>query len=76
MMFTKPTTGVCNGQFNLVYILGRHSWLADQSHGIFFTSSFKETSVKAGSTCFHAGFLLSLLFYPEDEGDMFLRNVG
>jgi hypothetical protein len=25
--------------------------------------------------CFHAGFLLSLFFYPEDGGDMFLRNV-
>jgi hypothetical protein len=28
------------------------------------------------ATCFHAGFLLSLLFEPEDHGDMFLRNVG
>jgi hypothetical protein len=27
-------------------------------------------------TCLHAGFLLSLLFNPEDGGDMFLRNVG
>jgi hypothetical protein len=26
--------------------------------------------------CFHAGFLLILLFNPEDGGDMFLRNVG
>jgi hypothetical protein len=26
--------------------------------------------------CFHAGFLLSLFFDPEDGGDMFLRNVG
>jgi hypothetical protein len=26
-------------------------------------------------TCFHAGILLGL-FYPEDGGDMFLRNVG
>jgi hypothetical protein len=23
-----------------------------------------------------ADFLLRLLFYPEDEGDMFLRNIG
>jgi hypothetical protein len=23
----------------------------------------------------HAGFLLGLLFYPEDKGDMFLQNV-
>jgi hypothetical protein len=25
---------------------------------------------------FHAGFLLVLFFDPEDEGDMFLRNLG
>jgi hypothetical protein len=25
---------------------------------------------------FHAGFLFGLSFDPEDEGDMFLRNVG
>jgi hypothetical protein len=25
---------------------------------------------------FHSGFLLGLFFYPEDGGDMFLRNVG
>jgi hypothetical protein len=28
------------------------------------------------ATCFHAGFLLSLVFDPEDGGDIFLRNVG
>jgi hypothetical protein len=28
------------------------------------------------ATCFHAGFLRSLFFDPEDGGDMFLRNVG
>jgi hypothetical protein len=28
------------------------------------------------ATCFHTGFLLGLFFYPEDGGDMFLRNVG
>jgi hypothetical protein len=27
-------------------------------------------------TCSHAGFFLSLLFDPEDGGDMFLRNVS
>jgi hypothetical protein len=27
-------------------------------------------------TCFHASFLLGIFFDPEDEGDMFLRNVG
>jgi hypothetical protein len=26
--------------------------------------------------CFHADFLLSLFFDPEDGGDIFLRNVG
>jgi hypothetical protein len=25
---------------------------------------------------FHAGFLLGLFYNPEDEADMFLRNVG
>jgi hypothetical protein len=31
------------------------------------------------SSCFywlHVGFLLGLLFFPEDGGDMFLLNVG
>jgi hypothetical protein len=28
------------------------------------------------ATCFRAGFLLGLFFYPEDEGHMFLRNDG
>jgi hypothetical protein len=27
-------------------------------------------------TCFHVGIFLVLFFNPEDEGDMFLRNVG
>jgi hypothetical protein len=26
--------------------------------------------------CFHSGFFLGVLFDPENEGDMFLRNVG
>jgi hypothetical protein len=33
--------------------------------------------VKAGGKqIFHAGFLLGFFFDPEDEGDVFLRNVG
>jgi hypothetical protein len=28
------------------------------------------------ATCFHAGFLLDLVFDPEFGGDMFLQNVG
>jgi hypothetical protein len=28
------------------------------------------------TTQFHAGFLLGLFFYPEDEGEIFLRNVS
>jgi hypothetical protein len=38
----------------------------------------QDASVKTAllATCFHAGSLLGLFFYPEDGGDMFLRNVG
>jgi hypothetical protein len=34
--------------------------------------------LKAGSICYllHADFLLGLFFYPEDGGDMLLRNVS
>jgi hypothetical protein len=28
------------------------------------------------ATCFHAGFLLSLFFYPKDGSNIFLRNVA
>jgi hypothetical protein len=28
------------------------------------------------ATCFHAGFLFDLFFYPDVGGDMFLRNFG
>jgi hypothetical protein len=28
------------------------------------------------ATCFHAGFLFGLFFYPEVGGDIFIRNVG
>jgi hypothetical protein len=28
------------------------------------------------ATCFHAGFLLGVVFDPKDGGDMVLRNVG
>jgi hypothetical protein len=31
---------------------------------------------KMASSCFHTGILLGIFFYPEDGGDMFLRNVG
>jgi hypothetical protein len=31
--------------------------------------------LKVNRRCFHAVFLLSLFFDPEDGGDMFLRNV-
>jgi hypothetical protein len=27
-------------------------------------------------TCFYASFLLGIFFYPEDEGDKFIRNAG
>jgi hypothetical protein len=37
----------------------------------------KITNYKVASGyLFQVGFLISLLFDPEDEGDMFLRNVG
>jgi hypothetical protein len=28
------------------------------------------------ATCFHAGFLLSIFFNPEDGGDVFLQKVS
>jgi hypothetical protein len=28
------------------------------------------------ATCFHAGLLLRIFFDPEDEDDIFLRNIG
>jgi hypothetical protein len=28
------------------------------------------------ATCFHAGFLLSLFFYPEDGGDVSHQKIG
>jgi hypothetical protein len=34
------------------------------------------TSVSLIATCFHAGFLPTLFFDPEDEGDIFLQNVS
>jgi hypothetical protein len=36
----------------------------------------KSISLRSASYLLHAGFLLGLFFYPEDGGDMFLRNVG
>jgi hypothetical protein len=27
------------------------------------------------ATCFHAAFLLGILFVPEDGGDMFFQNI-
>jgi hypothetical protein len=43
----------------------------------------QQTSMKAGdkpialhATCFHAGFLFCVFFYPEDGGEIFLRNVS
>jgi hypothetical protein len=40
--------------------------------------TFHCTKIKYCSACclLHAGFLLDLLFDPEDGGDMLLRNVG
>jgi hypothetical protein len=42
--------------------------------------STKETSMKqvVKSLCYllHAGFLLAVLFDPEDVGEVFLRSVG
>jgi hypothetical protein len=43
-----------------------------QSNPLINKSQTKLTQV---ATCFRAGFLLGLLFDPEDEGDMFLQNV-
>jgi hypothetical protein len=32
--------------------------------------------LKSGKQSFHSGFLLGLIFDPEEGGEMFLRNVG
>jgi hypothetical protein len=40
-------------------------------------STFRSSlSIPSARCLLHAGFLLGLLFNPEDEIDMFLRNVG
>jgi hypothetical protein len=36
----------------------------------------RKISIALIASCFHADFFLDLFFYPEDGGDMFLRNVG
>jgi hypothetical protein len=36
----------------------------------------RENRWQAEPTCFHAGFLLGLFFDPQDEVDVFPRNVG
>jgi hypothetical protein len=37
---------------------------------------FRRKISPPSATCFQVGFLLALFFDPEEEGDMFLRNVG
>jgi hypothetical protein len=41
-------------------------------------SSLQETSMKQASACYlpHSGYLLGLLFNPEDASSMFLQNVS
>jgi hypothetical protein len=41
--------------------------------GLFFNLKVEATALL--STSFHCGFLLGLVFNPEDGGDMFLQNV-
>jgi hypothetical protein len=41
----------------------------------FSGSKNKPSKKPAFATCFYAGFLLVLLFNPEDGGEMFFRNV-
>jgi hypothetical protein len=36
----------------------------------------QETSMKAGGSCFHTGFLLGLFCDPEYGDDMFLQNIS
>jgi hypothetical protein len=51
------------------------SHLANEGFGVL-TAVVMKRSISGIATCFHAGFLLGLLFDPEDGCDMFLRNFG
>jgi hypothetical protein len=41
-----------------------------------FRRNMSASSGQVLATCFHFEFFLHLFFDPEDEGDIFLRNVG
>jgi hypothetical protein len=57
-----------------------HSFLAQSSTRLFHFQGRRISQIRnqAGSACymFQARFLLHLFFGPEDEGGMFLRNIG
>jgi hypothetical protein len=50
--------------------------ISPPSSGITSKPSKKQASRRQQSELLLAGFLLHLLFDPEDGGDVFLRNIG
>jgi hypothetical protein len=65
--------------FMILYeVNGAHDIYSSIRNGGSHTGGYEQFYLLGYNTCclFHSGFLLSLLFNPEDEGDMLLRNVG
>jgi hypothetical protein len=58
------------------YVLGYNAVYSVENPPTFLRNISQVASRVQYATCFHAGFLLGLLFDPEDGRDMFLRNVG
>jgi hypothetical protein len=62
--------------YNVVWSVESHSSFRRNISSPSSGSKNKTSKKRAWATCFHVGFLLRLPFYPEDEDDIFLRNVS